>query len=559
MNEENQKETTVETKPKKKIGKAKKIIIAIIAVVLIAAIVIGILLLTGVIDLNLNKSSKIEAGVDQLIESYSKPIEELSNAAEENGVSPKVLNNINEDSKIGMTTEISANIEEFEVEGMSSSEKSAINSIKEILNDTTIGLDLRYDGDKKAYINAKGTIDDVEITGEAVYDGEKVGVRSPELNEKWLTVSGDDLEKIAEENGVDANQVKEQLELIINQSTQIAKSLEIDEKTREEIKERYENVLTDYIKEKSKDAESEKDEIKIDGKTKKCTKLTLDLKDKDIKNLLKSYLETFKDDKQTQDIIKKLFETMEEYYPQSETGTVDYNNIFDEMMSGIDTAIEEIDDLEFDGTAKLIIYGTATKTYRTDIEIEIDGQSVVLETTFNKDATVTEISVEDQKLATITVKSDKNTMNIKMELSKAAQTLLGGEFSIEINVKNENSKSEMSINVNAGNYGNVAMTVTTTVNKNEDNEYDSTTELKLDLDLPDYAVMKMSLNMKNNIKTGDISIPTISEQDAVSATDETELQTYITEMQDNLEKLQEDLMKIESLAPILESAIEDAF
>ena len=68
MNEENQNQTTANQAPKKKGGKAKKIIIAVVLIAVIAAIVVGVLMATGVIDLNLSKKSKMAAGVDQLLD-----------------------------------------------------------------------------------------------------------------------------------------------------------------------------------------------------------------------------------------------------------------------------------------------------------------------------------------------------------------------------------------------------------------------------------------------------------------------------------------------------------
>ena len=46
-------------------NKVKKIIIAIIAVIIIAAITVGILLATGVWDVNLSKKSKMSAGIEK--------------------------------------------------------------------------------------------------------------------------------------------------------------------------------------------------------------------------------------------------------------------------------------------------------------------------------------------------------------------------------------------------------------------------------------------------------------------------------------------------------------
>ena len=75
-------------------NKVKKIIIAIIAVIIIAAITVGILLATGVWDVNLSKKSKMSAGIEKLGESFTEPLKNLFEQNEENGNELKVLNNL---------------------------------------------------------------------------------------------------------------------------------------------------------------------------------------------------------------------------------------------------------------------------------------------------------------------------------------------------------------------------------------------------------------------------------------------------------------------------------
>lgn len=560
MNEENQNQTTANQAPKKKGGKAKKIIIAVVLIAVIAAIVVGVLMATGVIDLNLSKKSKMAAGVDQLTESITAPIEAISKASEENGTTIKILDNMNADSAIGISTEISGNIEELDSEELSSSDKASIDLIKNLLEDVKVGADVRYDGNESLYMNVNGTIEDVELSGEVVYDGSQVGMRSEELSQKWLTLSEEDLEDLLEESGatseMDLETAKKVLSETMNQVTEIAKAANVDEKTQQEIQERYEKVLKDFIEEKSKDIESEKDKVEVDGKEKSCDKLTLEFDEKDIKKLLNTYIDTFKDDKQIQDILKKTLEaTAKIAETTGETVTEDdVQELLDEMIAEMDTLKEEVDAMEFEGKLVLTVYATNTNIYRTDISLEMDGTEVLLETTFNKDETVCEIKVKSSgvsmDVATIRIKSEENSVTLKIELGKAFADQLGTDAYLEVVYKTEKSKSELSMTVEAGDYGHGTISMVTDITKNEDKEYEDTTKLTVDVDVPEYIVAKMSLNVKTNIKVGDVSIPKISSADSIDMTDETELQAYATEIEPKLTELSEKLMKIEAFKDI---------
>ena len=193
MNEENQ------TTKVKKSGKAKKIIIAVVAVIVVLAIVIGILIATGKFELNLSKKSKMEAGIEQLGEAFTKPMDLIADAAEKNGTVVKVVDNINKDSAIEASTEMSAKIDSLDIDSLSSSEQKQVDSLVDLINASKLGLDLRYDGNKSAYAKINGNIDGVELSGEGFYDGSQAGFRSEELNTKWITISQSDIEDLLDE------------------------------------------------------------------------------------------------------------------------------------------------------------------------------------------------------------------------------------------------------------------------------------------------------------------------------------------------------------------------
>lgn len=556
--EEEKKETKI--KQPKKVVKIISIIIAIIAVI---AIVIGILVATGKINLNFSKKSKMVSGIEKLSEAYTRPFDELSKNAEKNNLDIKLFDNLEKDSAIEASTEISANVDKLEVDGLTSSEKSTVKSVVDLINKSKIATNIRYDGKESAYIKLNGKLDSVEVSGEALYDGSQAALRSEQISSKWITISEDDLKDLADENGLDLDDLKDTISESINQFSEISKSVQIDEKTQKEINEKYSKILKDYINEKSKDIKSEKGTVEVDGKEKKCTKLTLKLNEKDIKKLAKNYLDAFAKDDQLKEILTSAAQSYADVMKSSgETSTAkEITNAVDELYNNIDKIKEEIDNADFSANIKLVVYSSNTNVYRTDIILDVEDTEVNLETTFNKEDTTTTISVNAQgisaEIATIKLKEEKNGASLKIEVSKFIKEQLGqkssDDISLEIKYTTEKSKAEISLAVNAGSYGSGTVSISSDIEKNEDKEYANNTTISVDVDAPDYLTAKMSMNMISNIKIGGVSIPKVSSSESIDIKDEEGLQQYQEEAQTKAEKILKDLQSIEALQSIIEN------
>lgn len=556
--EEEKKETKI--KQPKKVVKIISIIIAIIAVI---AIVIGILVATGKINLNFSKKSKMVSGIEKLSEAYTRPFDELSKNAEKNNLDIKLFDNLEKDSAIEASTEISANVDKLEVDGLTSSEKSTVKSVVDLINKSKIATNIRYDGKESAYIKLNGKLDSVEVSGEALYDGSQAALRSEQISSKWITISEDDLKDLADENGLDLDDLKDTISESINQFSEISKSVQIDKKTQKEINEKYSKILKDYINEKSKDIKSEKGTVEVDGKEKKCTKLTLKLNEKDIKKLAKNYLDAFAKDDQLKEILTSAAQSYADVMKSSgETSTAkEITNAVDELYNNIDKIKEEIDNADFSANIKLVVYSSNTNVYRTDIILDVEDTEVNLETTFNKEDTTTTISVNAQgisaEIATIKLKEEKNGASLKIEVSKFIKEQLeqksSDDISLEIKYTTEKSKAEISLAVNAGSYGSGTVSISSDVEKNEDKEYANNTTISVDVDAPDYLTAKMSMNMTSNIKIGEVSIPKVSSSESIDIKDEEGLQQYQEEAQTKAEKILKDLQSIEALQSIIEN------
>ena len=556
--EEEKKETKIK-QPKK----AVKIISIIIAIIAVIAIVIGILAATGKINLNFSKKSKMVSGIEKLSEAYTKPFDELSKNAEKNNLDIKLFDNLEKGSAIEASTEISANVDKLEVDGLTSSEKSTVKSVVDLINKSKIATNIRYDGKESAYIKLNGKLDSVEVSGEALYDGSQAALRSEQISSKWITISEDDLKDLADENGLDLDDLKDTISESINQFSEISKSVQIDEKTQKEINEKYSKILKDYINEKSKDIKSEKGTVEVDGKEKKCTKLTLKLNEKDIKKLAKNYLDAFAKDDQLKEILTSAAQSYADVMKSSgETSTAkEITNAVDELYNNIDKIKEEIDNADFSANIKLVVYSSNTNVYRTDIILDVEDTEVNLETTFNKEDTTTTISVNAQgisaEIATIKLKEEKNGASLKIEVSKFVKEQLGqkssDDISLEIKYTTEKSKAEISLAVNAGSYGSGTVSISSDIEKNEDKEYADNTTISVDVDAPDYLTAKMSMNMTSNIKIGGVSIPKVSSSESIDIKDEEGLQQYQEDAQTKAEKLLKDLQSIEALQSIIEN------
>lgn len=549
---------------KKKSGKLKKIIIAVLAVVIIAAIVIGVLLATGKLDLNFSKKSKMVAGVEKLGEAVTDPIDKISDTAEKNGTTPKILDNIKTDSAIDISTELTANIDEISSPELSSSQKSTIKDVIKAVNDGKLAMNFKYDGDKSAYAKLSAEVGKASISGEAVYDGKQAGIRSEEINPTWLTISNEEIEELLKESGIDLSSSKDTINKSMEQAQKLADSINIDEKKQKEIRKRYEDVLKDFINEKSKDIEKEKDKVTVDGKEKSCSKLTLELDDEDLKELLKTYIKTFGKDKDLKNIITDVMDTYSEIMEESgdKKTAAQLKGAVDLLYDNIDKVLEEVDEISFDGKVKIIVYSTTTNVYRTDIIVEAEGSSVKLETTFNKEKTVTNISVNANgmsvKVGTLTLTSKDDCVGLRFDVSKTLLNLAGisgDDYYLEFKYKTSKSKTEFTVDGNAGEYGHTKIAVITNIEKNTDNEYADTTEYTIDVDSPKYATIKMTMNIKTNIKLGSVSIPSI--KDSVDLTDEKELQEYAQDSEEKIKEVIENFSKVDSLKPFMEEILDD--
>ena len=562
-------EQNVNTTPKKGSKKPLIICLSIILILAIAAaVIVFILIKSG--KLNIGKKAKIQAGVDQLIESVSKPIDDIYDSLEKGDLSIKVANNISLDKKMSITGEVSGKIDTFEVDGMSSSEREVVSAIKDLLTGSNFKFDLEYDGDKDVYFKSEGTVDGNSVSGELGYIDDELVMRSKDASEKWVTMTKKDLiaqSDLKESDFEEMENLKKQLSTIFEKSKEASESMKIDEKTSKEIKDRYNKVLKDFISKKEKDIEKEKAKVKVGGKDKSCDKLTLTLKTEDLKKLAKNYVNTFKDDKQVQEIIKKgmkdyidqmtsMAEELGDEYALDTSEIKDVTKELDDIFSRTDEVIEAIDSFGYDIEVKIIVYATSTDILRTDLSFEFAGVKVIAATTFEEDKSVTKVSYksgsQSADVATLEISGTDGEGKIKFELDETIAAATGMDaLSGEISYKITDSSEEVSVKFDAGDLGKGTFEVKSNVNTNTDTEFNGDFQYNVDVEVEDVKI-KGSLNSKIGIKVDSASIPTIESSKKVKATNNDEINAFGKEVAEELKKSDNAIRKF-VLNPKLES------
>jgi len=547
------------TTPKKK-GSKKGLVVSlsiILVLAIAAAVIIAILIFSG--KLNIGKKAKLSAGVDQLTESVTKPINDVYDAIENGDLSIKAFDNFSLDKPFSMTTEVSGSLDTFEYEGMSRQEEKTVAAVKDLLSDGSISFDIEYDGKDELYVKGDSTLNGNTISGEAAYMNDELLVRVKDASEKWIAFPKEEILKEAEIDEDEIEDLKKQFNTIITKSKELSDKLTVDEKTSEEIEERYNKVLKDFINKKEKDIEKEKAKIKVDGKEKSVQKLTLTLKEKDLKDLAKEYVKTFKDDEQLQGIIKNGFkdytntlssmaEELDEEYSLDVTELEDAQEQIDKMFDNADDLLKEIDDLDLGGIeVKLIVYATNTSTARTDVAVKYNEATVTVATTFGENKSTTEISVKaggmSQKIGTLEIESKDGEGKIKFELDKTAAKLLGTEAAKgELTYKIGKDTEELNLEIDAGDIAKGTMSCKSKVNTNTDTEFNGESSMSIDI-TSDVLTMKGTLNTKVGVKVGSNSIPEVSDSDKVLFTDEKEGQKYLDDVYTELKKSDNSIRK----------------
>lgn len=563
----------------KKPGKLKKILIALVALTIVAAVVLAVLCFTGKLELNFSKKDKALAGYDKMAEVVTGVATDLQTEVEEAGINTKLL--LKDLNEIDASVDLSVDVNKLEISDLGSDEE-LLEDVFDLLSDSKVSINAKSDGEK-FYASLGMSTGEVDFSAEANYDGELIGIRSKELNEQWIAVDAKEVIDVLTEE-VDLEFSKEEIEEMAQKILDIADEIAFTEEEIEHFKTTYTGIPKEFLK--TLDVETEKATVEIDGKDKKCTKATIKLDDEDIKELLLIYVDTVAEDDKGIEILNKklgvIVEFLEEIYTTTNIDN-DYGSYYDvpdfssldltELLNSntLDEVANEIENLDLEGLEVSInTYATVTNVYRTDIVIEIEGTKLVLECTFEGDTTTIDICVKSSgmsvDIATLKVVNEKNHKALKFELDKDMVEYSGSEMSFGVDCTIESNKLKTSFEMDLGSEGKVELINEVTVKENTETAYSANSKTTIKAKIEDVIDCDITINIDTSIKTSNVSFDNIT--DYIDVTDfvttgemsdelNGELEEYASDMIPNITKLLEKIKDIDFVDEYLADEIDD--
>ena len=605
--EENQNVNENQIPPKKKMGKKKKVIIGVVAVLLVAIITVVVLALTGVINFNLSDKAKADAGISKVSEVITGTVNDLETELTEAGLDAKALSNLSPE-EVEAAVNVSLDIKELTIDGLED-EQDLVDDVVALLNDVKLNASLKGTEDGKLNVKIGGEIAEAPISAEVTYDGEVVGMRAEELNEKWIGLDAQTVidamsEEFSEEDLAE-------LEAMADEFVAFAEDFVLTEEEIEHFKSTYSKTLTEYLL--FLEIKPEKDEVSVGGTNKKCTKTTITLDEDDIKDLLITYIEKVENDEKGQEIVKEkikllcnfiieneeLFEVSSIYDdPYSYYDDYDYDYDYDdydydyddyelelndtdyyyespsiaetmqEVLDNVDVVfeaetidmikegIEELDLGDFE--VKIETYASLTEVYATKIIFDVDGAGLVVDMKFDGNRTDALVSVKaGQKMDVleIVLVNEKNHKSLEVKAAKDIVEYIGTEVSAkaECTIAENNLKTVLTLDM--GEEGNLTFEQDLTVETNTETEYKAKTANRIKAEIPYAFTCDLTVNVDLLYKTSGVTVDKIEDYidltDAVMSGEEPdeatieELKTYVEDAIPNVVKILEALNEVE--------------
>ena len=390
----------------------------------------------------------------------------------------------------------------------------AVKKVTEEIADSDITLKLAMDKKNKQMVCGLD-LDAEEIvgklTGEAVITDEEIAFRSEDINEKFLKITKED----AEDNGMDEifDFVDELFEKNFN-------NLSFSKEEIKHFKDTYSVVLENTITNEM--INSEKGEFVVNGENTKCTVTTVKFDNEKVKELLKNYINVYKEDKEGKEILKKKFSAI-----YGEKKSEDFFESLDDELDEIEDFFDKIEDtsLEF------ITYGTSTEVYGNEYKITMDEETLAIVEKFNSDNITYVGYFEDEEVLNATIKKGEFCF-------EATVTSLGST----LNVNFAKTKEKVEFSMKSDEYE-ISVKADIKVKTNTDEEFAQDVVLNIERNVPDENFTQ-TINAKINqtLKIVDsIDVPNINK--AINIFDEDKLEEYADDSMDAIQKLSDKFKK----------------
>lgn len=425
-------------------------------------------------------------------------------------------------------TELKFNID-ADFEGLEEIDKDFSKAIKkatEEIADSDITLKLAMDRKNKQMVCGLDLdAEDIcgNLTGEAVITDEEFSFRSEDINEKFLKITKED----AEENGM-----YEVFDLVDEFFEKNFNDVRFSKEEIKHFKDTYGVVLENTITNKM--INSEKGEFFVNGENIKCTVTTVKFDNENVKELLKNYINVYKEDKEGIEILKKKYNAI--------TGEKKSEKFFELPDDELDEIKEEIDKIE-DTSLEFITYGTSTEVYGNEYKITMDEETLTIVETFNSDNITYVGYFEDEEVLNATIKKGEFCF-------EATVTSLGST----LNVNFAKTKEKVEFSMKSDEYE-VSANADIKVKTNTDKEFAQDVILTLGLNVPDEEFEgTITVKMNENLKIVD-SIDVPNTDKAISVFNQNKLEKYADDGKDAIQKLSDKFKKSDFYKAIVDYSL----
>ncbi len=441
--------------PVKKKSK-KGLLVGFIVILLIAAIAFGVywFFFRDESKLQLTEKDKVTNSLNKV----ENKLDEITDGLEV--TERKISNNLMERPfKANMT--ITGQINEFNVQGTDSSEVAQVNAL---LNGSSIVL------------NGQGNLKEGKLYGELIANVPMAQLNNQKLAEAVITKDVAAFKSSMEQTTAEPkyyaifkdsllnSKYSEYAELFnmfdyVGKSTVKLEDLEFTKDEKQYFKDTYGELFKKYV---TNDKIS-KESAEVNGK--KCDKVTYTIDNATMKEIIKDYANTFRNDTKGQDILMARFVdpilatgiaektagmTADQFKAQLKQGVTE---ALDELINDVDgLSIEKVD---------FVVYATATETYKIELNITAEGETVTLALELKDKEIDYAMSVRGITMMNGMLKNDNGTMLFTMDIQSMAK--------LEVSAKEDASGSNITMKVNANIPGsapvNMEMSLVTVVNE----------------------------------------------------------------------------------------------
>lgn len=414
--------------------------------------------------------------------------------------------------------------------------------VEEVINKSKLSLELNSDAKNKKFQTKVGLYADTSevLTLDVVANGDKLGIGSKDLYDKYLTVTMDDIIELLEDAG--EKEAAEMLEKLMSSSSSanidMYELLYISEDDLKHFDETYRDCFKNLIPKDCYKTESGV-EVKVDGKNTKTTAYYLTLTGKDLYKFISDFAKLIQDDEVITKILTEKANLILEAASQEKVSEKDVDALIDELVEELLSNLENMKEDE-DTAVQIVIYSTKLKPVRIEFNmVEDDDAETLISAEFAKEKNIFKLYNGKDVIGSLVNKYSKNSKEEKVgsfELEVSGETL--GKLNYDLLLKDNEMKIKADLEVEEAELkASIDFSSKGNLNKEAVN-YDGSFKFE-------FEGQSIEVKMDGSMEYGNVSIPELTKSNSVNVLDLSE------------KELQEELMKIlEKASKVLPERLE---